>query len=166
VVAGTRTEAERLREQAAAVLAPIRLRLSSEKTIISHIDEGLDLLSRCITRHKKRGSAKRFVYRSRASLASVKVRSATTRRTANTSLDLLIHQLNPLLRGWTSYHRDGASAKTFSYPLSGTAAFADARHVPAVCPNPNSSAPKGAIVEMRRSNPSTNNARTRAATRR
>ncbi|MDA8039638.1 MAG: hypothetical protein M0Z69_10865 [Actinomycetota bacterium] len=25
------------------------------------------------------------------------------------------HRLNPVLRGWTNYHRHGASSKTFSY---------------------------------------------------
>jgi len=44
MVAGTRADAERLRDQAAAVLAPMGLRLSEEKTRIVHIDEGFDFL--------------------------------------------------------------------------------------------------------------------------
>ncbi|HEY4001541.1 MAG TPA: group II intron maturase-specific domain-containing protein, partial [Candidatus Xenobia bacterium] len=71
-----------------------------------------------IQRHKKRGAAKRYVYTypSRAALASVKakVRSAT-RGTTNQSLSELVNRLNPVLRGWTNYHRHGASSKTFSY---------------------------------------------------
>jgi RNA-directed DNA polymerase len=43
------------------------------------------------------------------------VKAATTRRTTNMTLTVLIHRLNPVLRGWTNYHRHGASAKTFSY---------------------------------------------------
>jgi len=38
MVAGTRADAERLREEAAAVLVPMGLRLSVEKTKIVHID--------------------------------------------------------------------------------------------------------------------------------
>ena len=40
LVHGTRAHADTLREEAAAVLAPIGLRLSEEKTRIAHIDEG------------------------------------------------------------------------------------------------------------------------------
>jgi RNA-directed DNA polymerase len=40
---------------------------------------------------------------------------ATTNRTTNMSLTVLMHRLNPVLRGWTNYHRHGASAKTFAY---------------------------------------------------
>jgi RNA-directed DNA polymerase len=44
LVAGTRQHTEALREQVAAVLATIGLRLSQEKTTICHIDEGFDFL--------------------------------------------------------------------------------------------------------------------------
>jgi len=44
MVSGTREHAEHMRERAAAVLAPMGLRLSAEKTKITHIDEGLDFL--------------------------------------------------------------------------------------------------------------------------
>jgi RNA-directed DNA polymerase len=72
-----------------------------------------------IRRHVQRGSAKRYVYTypSRIALAAVKakVKAATTRRTRNQPLVVLLHRLNPVLRGWTTYHRHGAAAKTFSY---------------------------------------------------
>jgi RNA-directed DNA polymerase len=71
-----------------------------------------------IQRHKQRGSTRRFVYTypARAALAAVKakVRSAT-RRSTNQSLAVLLHRLNPVLRGWASYHRHGAAAKTFAF---------------------------------------------------
>jgi RNA-directed DNA polymerase len=118
LVAGTRDDAERLRDEAARALLTMGLRLSEEKTVIVHIDEGFDFLGMRIQRHKKRGAAKRYVYTypSRAALASVKakVRSAT-RGTTNQSLSELLNRLNPVLRGWTNYHRHGASSKTFAY---------------------------------------------------
>jgi RNA-directed DNA polymerase len=43
-----------------------------------------------------------------------KVRTVT-RKSSNQSLPILIHRMNPMLRGWANYHRHGASAKTFSY---------------------------------------------------
>ena len=74
LVAGDRAHAESLREEVAAVLRPIGLRLSERKTTITHIDEGFDFLGFRIRRHKKRGAAKRHVYTypSRAALAAVK----------------------------------------------------------------------------------------------
>lgn len=56
LVAGDRCHAEALRDEAAAVLSTMGLRLSLEKTRIAHIDEGFDFLRRRrIQRHRKRG---------------------------------------------------------------------------------------------------------------
>lgn len=118
MVAGSRADAERLREEAAAVLLSMGLRLSEEKTVIAHIDQGFDFLGMRIQRHRQRGSARRFVYTypSRAALAAVKAKvRSVTRGSTNQSLAILLHRLNPVLRGWTAYHRHGAAAKTFAY---------------------------------------------------
>src|SRR5262249_60010592 len=50
MVSGTREHAEQMREHAAAVLAPVGLRLSAEETKITHIHEGLDFLGRASPR--------------------------------------------------------------------------------------------------------------------
>jgi RNA-directed DNA polymerase len=44
LVFGTKAHAQALREQIAEVLSTMGLRLSPEKTLITHIDEGLDFL--------------------------------------------------------------------------------------------------------------------------
>ena len=62
LVRGSRTHAEALREQAAEVLAPMGLRLSHAKTLITHIDEGLDFLGWRIQRHRRKGDTRRFIY--------------------------------------------------------------------------------------------------------
>ena len=62
MVSGTRADAEKLREQAAAVLSTMGLRLSPEKTLITHIDDGLDFLGWRIQRHRKRGTDRHYVY--------------------------------------------------------------------------------------------------------
>ena len=53
MVAGTRAHAEALRDEVAAVLAPMGLRLSEEKTRVAHIDEGFDFLGWRIQRQKR-----------------------------------------------------------------------------------------------------------------
>ena len=118
MVSGTRAHAEDLRDEVATVLAPMGLRLSEEKTRITHIDEGLDFLGWRIQRHQKRGGTKRFVYTypARKALASVveKVRTIT-RQGTNLSLSVLLLRLNPVLRGWTTYFRPGVSSRAFQY---------------------------------------------------
>ncbi len=118
LVSGTRAHAEALQVEVAGVLAPIGLRLSETKTKISHIDEGLDFLGFRIQRHRKRGTSKRFLYTypSKKALASIvaKVR-ALTRRSSHPTLAALLHQLNPVLRGWCNYFRHGVSSATFGY---------------------------------------------------
>ena len=44
MMAGTKDDAQALKEEIAGVLTGMGLRLSPEKTLITHIDEGLDFL--------------------------------------------------------------------------------------------------------------------------
>ena len=60
MVRGTRADAEALREEIAGVLATMGLRLSPDKTLITHIDEGLDFLGWRIQRHRKRGTSRQL----------------------------------------------------------------------------------------------------------
>lgn len=118
LVAGTRAHTEALREEVAAVLRPMGLRLSEAKTTIVHIDEGFDFLGFRIQRQRKRGSNKRFVYTwpSKKALASVKAKvRALTRGGTNQPLTVLLRRLNPVLRGWANYFRHGVSKDTFDY---------------------------------------------------
>ena len=118
LVAGTRAHAEALRDEVAAVLAPMGLRLSDEKTRVVHIDEGFDFLGFCIMRQRKRGTGQYFVYTypTKAVLAAVKVKVRTlTQGATDQSLGVLLHRPNPVLRGWTAYFRHGVSKATFDY---------------------------------------------------
>lgn len=117
MVAGTREHAEQMREHAAAVLAPMGLRLSPEKTKITHIDEGLDFLGWRIQRHRKRGTNRYYVYTypSRKAIKAVTLKVKTIcRHNVNQPLQTLIRQLNPALRGWCAYFQPGVSAAAFS----------------------------------------------------
>ena len=50
MVSGDRQHAEELRQEVAAALAPLGLRLAPEKTRVVHIDEGFDFLGYHIRR--------------------------------------------------------------------------------------------------------------------
>jgi RNA-directed DNA polymerase len=117
-VAGQRQHAEALREEVAAVLATLGLRLSPEKTRVVHIDEGFDFLGQNIRRQRKRGASKYYVYTkpSKKAVQAIKdkVSAKTYRSTRNQDLDELIASLNRMLGGWARYHRYGVSKATFS----------------------------------------------------
>ncbi len=117
-VSGTGQQAEALRDEIAGLLSTMGLRLSPEKTLITHIDEGLDFLGWRIQRHPKRGTGKRYVYvyPAKKALKAVMAKVKTTcRRNTNQPLDVLLIQLNRMLRGWTAYFKYGCSHATFSY---------------------------------------------------
>jgi RNA-directed DNA polymerase len=118
LVAGTRAHADTLRDEVAAVLRPMGLRLSEEKTTIAHIDEGFDFLGFRIQRRRQRGSNKRFVYTwpSKKALASIKAKvRAITRGGTNQPLAVVLRRLNSVLRGWANYFRHAVSKATFDY---------------------------------------------------
>jgi len=118
LVAGTEAHAQALREEVAAVLTPMGLRLSEAKTRVCHIDQGFDFLGFRIQRKRKRGTNKRVVYTypSKRALASIVGRvRVLTRRASHPTLAVLLRQLNPVLRGWCAYFRYGVSKATFGY---------------------------------------------------
>jgi len=118
VVAGTREDAEALREEIAGVLSAMGLRLSPEKTLITHIDQGLDFLGWHIQRRRKRGTDRYYVYTypAKKAIASItgKVR-ALCRQDVNLPLKVLLHQLNAAMRGWCNHFRPGVSSAAFAY---------------------------------------------------
>ena len=119
LVHGTREDAEALWAEVAAVLAPMGLRLSEEKTRVCHVDEGFDFLGWRIQRRNRRGQHGRkatYTYPSKKALASIvgKVRKLT-RRASHRTLSALLRRLNPVLRGWCNYFRHGVSSRAFSY---------------------------------------------------
>jgi RNA-directed DNA polymerase len=118
MVSGDRHHAEELREEVAAVLAPLGLRLAPEKTAVVHIDEGFDFLGFNVRRQRKRGTQKWYVYTkpSRKAIQSIKdkVSAKTYRSTRHMDLDEVILSLNRSLAGWANYFRHGVSKATFS----------------------------------------------------
>jgi RNA-directed DNA polymerase len=118
LVRGTREDAEALWDETATVLAPMGLRLSVEKTTVTHIDTGFDFLGWHIQRRRIRGHGGKtaiYTYPSRRSLASIrdKVRTLTRRASHRTLADLL-RRLNPALRGWCAYFQHGVVKRVFT----------------------------------------------------
>jgi len=100
-----------VKPQVETFLAERGLRLSSTKTVITHIDEGFDFLGQHIRRYKD----KLLIKPSRKSVKSLleKAREVIKVNTP-TPAGQLIGQLNPLLRGWANYHRHVVSKVTFA----------------------------------------------------
>jgi len=119
MVAGTRGDAEALRDETAVVLEPIGLRLSERKTRVCHIDEGFDFLGWRIQRRSWRGrNGRRAVYTypsKRALLAVMDRMRSLTRREKHRTLAILLQSVNRVLRGWYNYFRHGVSSRTFDY---------------------------------------------------
>jgi RNA-directed DNA polymerase len=103
MVSGERHHAEALREEVAAVLAPLGLQLAPEKTRVVHIQEGFDFLGFTIRQMRKRGTSKHYVYtkpsQKAIQAAKDKVKAKTLRSTRHMSLDELITSMNRSLRG-------------------------------------------------------------------
>jgi RNA-directed DNA polymerase len=119
MVHGAAADAQALRDEIARVLTTMGLRLSPEKTLITHIDEGLDFLGWRIQRHRKKGTSRYYVYTypAKKALRAITVKVKTICRTTNINhrLSVLLHRLNPVLRGWCTYFRPGVSSTTFGF---------------------------------------------------
>lgn len=119
MVSGERHHAEALREEVVAVLAPLGLRLSPDKTRVVHIDQGLDFLGFHIRRMRKPGTSKQVVYTvpSKKAIQSIKdtVKATTSRSTLHMAVDELIVSLGASLRGWATYFRHAVAKQVFGH---------------------------------------------------
>jgi RNA-directed DNA polymerase len=116
---GTRADAEAVRHQIGELLdRELKMTLSAEKTLVTHIDDGFVFLGFHIQR-KRRGNGRHVVLTipAKHALAAVKhkIKKTTGRGTASLRLQDVLRVVNPILRGWAAYFRYGASKRTFSY---------------------------------------------------
>jgi RNA-directed DNA polymerase len=86
------------------------LTLSPEKTVMTHIAEGFDVLGQ----HLRNYHGKRRIKPSAKSIKTLlrKVRGRIKAHQSAAAGTLICH-LNPLIRGWAMYHRHAVSAKVF-----------------------------------------------------
>jgi len=119
LVRGTEAHARAIKEQTAEFMREhMRLTLSPEKTAITHVDDGFDLLGFRVKRAPWRATRRvAYTFPNRQALRAVmhRIKTLTNRSTVNLSLDQLIHVLNPILRGWANYYRHAASSRCLAY---------------------------------------------------
>ena len=119
LVRGTEAQAHQVKEQTAEFMREhMRLTLSPEKTAVTHVDDGFDLLGFRIKRRPWRANRHvAYTFPTEQALRAVmhRIKTLTKRNTTHLSLDELIHALNPILRGWANYYRHAASKRCFAY---------------------------------------------------
>jgi RNA-directed DNA polymerase len=117
LVRGDQSHVQDLREQIAAVLAPLGLRLSEAKTRVVHMSEGFDFLGFRLQWKRKRGTNKWHVYTFIADrpFRSVKAKiRALTPRTSQQDLRAVLIRINQITRGWANYFKHAIAKRTFS----------------------------------------------------
>ncbi len=111
ITAESREVAEQVKVAIEGFLAERGLSISEEKTKIVHIDEGFDFLS---WNFRKFGG-KLLIKPSKKAVATItRTISDIIRCAKSASQEVLIEKLNPVIRGWSLYHRNVVSADTFS----------------------------------------------------
>jgi group II intron reverse transcriptase/maturase len=121
VMCPTRARAEQARALVEATLVPLGLRLHPDKTRIAdlrHGAEGFNFLGfhhRMRESRKKRGRWWLNKWPSPQAMASIrgKVRERTTPNRVGWDLRMVVEDLNPVLRGWGAYFRQGNSSAKF-----------------------------------------------------
>jgi RNA-directed DNA polymerase len=122
VVCPTRDRGVQARSLAEATLVPLGLRLHPDKTRIvdlRHGVEGFDFLGfhhRMVESRKRRGRYWLNKWPSPRAMASIrgKVRDLTAPRQVGLPLEfVVVEMLNPVLRGWGAYFRQGNSSAKF-----------------------------------------------------
>jgi len=122
VLCPTKERAVAAKALATATLAPLGLRLHPDKTRIVCLrqgEEGFDFLGfhhRMVESWKKRGRFYLQKWPSPRAMASIraKIREQTARNQVGRSLDRVVSDLNPVLRGWGAYFRYGNSSRKFA----------------------------------------------------
>lgn len=95
-----------------AFMAERGLQLSPEKTVVTHITDGFDFLGQNLRKY----NGKLLIKPGRMNLRNhLQKLRGIVRGNLAVRQDVLIRQLNPVIRGWANYHRHVVSAETFSY---------------------------------------------------
>lgn len=140
VLCPTRERAEHARVLAAQALEPLGLHLHSDKTRIVCLrngEQGFDFLGfhhRMVESSKRRGRYWMNKWPSARAMSSIraKIRGLTSPRRVGLPLNVVVEELNPVLRGWGAYFRQGNSSAKFgaidSYVHERVAILASRKH--------------------------------------
>jgi RNA-directed DNA polymerase len=113
VTAATKEIAEEAKSLIREFLKPRGLELSEEKTLITHIDDGFDMLGWTF----RKFDGKLIVKPSKKSLKAFKASLSDTilGRGKAWKQELLIEKLNQQIRGWTNYHQSVCASEAFTH---------------------------------------------------
>jgi RNA-directed DNA polymerase len=113
ITAATEEIAQEAKEIIRDFLKTRGLELSEEKTVISHIDDGFDLLGWTFRKFKGKLIIKPSKKAIKAFVATLS--ETILRRGKAWKQDLLIEKLNQQIRGWANYHQSVCASETFSH---------------------------------------------------
>lgn len=113
VTAATKEIAREAKEVIVNFLAARGLELSEEKTLITHIDDGFDMLGWTFRKYKGKLIIKPSKKAIKSSVASLS--ETILKRGKAWKQDLLILKLNAQIRGWTNYHQSVVASKAFHH---------------------------------------------------
>ena len=107
ILCRTEEEAHVALRKAREVLAGLKLELNEEKTQVTSFAKGFDFLGFHFTRRYRKIGTK--------SLLSfyTKVRETTKRKQGDRPVTAVIEDLNPIIRGWGNYHKEGHNVGMF-----------------------------------------------------
>ena len=107
----SRQQAEQVKAQLAAWLAPRGLVFNEDKTKIVHLTEGFDFLGFNVRRYQ---NGKLLIKPSSAAVRRLRNRlAAEMRALRGSNAAAVIAALNPIIRGWAAYYRGVVSSKIF-----------------------------------------------------
>jgi RNA-directed DNA polymerase len=108
----SREQAEQVKQQLAAWLAPRGLVFNEDKTRITTLDQGVDFLGFNIRRYP---NGKLLTKPSNAALRRIRLRLSTEmKRLRGSNADAVTATLNPIITGWAAYYRIGVSKRAFA----------------------------------------------------
>lgn len=111
VTASDRETLEDIKLMIEEFLKPRGLKLSKEKTVITHINEGFDFLGWNFRKYK----GKLIIKPSHKSMCKItKKVSEVIKDNRNAKQEVLIQKLNEITRGWANYHHTTCAKRSYS----------------------------------------------------
>src|SRR5229473_1645854 len=101
---------QKIKPALTAFLHPRGLELSEQKTVITHVHKGFDFLGHTVRKYGDKLLT--FPAKSKVKILRKKI-SDLIQSASSLKQEALLRQLNPLLRGWANYYRNGAAKRTF-----------------------------------------------------
>ena len=101
---------QKVRPALTAFLIQRGLRLSEQKTVLTHVSKGFDFLGHTV---RKFGDAL-LISPAKSKVAAMRKKiGALIHSAVGLTQEAFLRQLNPRLRGWANYYRHGTSKRTF-----------------------------------------------------